>query len=93
MSIDELFRHATHESIRVITKSGAIFVIEAADEFEQEIAQLRASPRFMAFLAQRSQEKAGSISLDAFEQEIEAEIAQQLRQVQSLATDERSDSQ
>jgi hypothetical protein len=48
----------------VIAKDGTIFVLEPADEFEREIAQLGQSERFMAFLAERSKEP-GGISLEA----------------------------
>ena len=75
ITMDALLRHATSETIRVITKDGNILVIEAADEFEQEIAQLRMSKLFMDFLAQRSQERDGSISLDELDREIEEAIA------------------
>ncbi|MEI8307519.1 MAG: hypothetical protein WCF99_10700 [Chloroflexales bacterium] len=61
-----------------ITKEGHTLVIEAADEFEREIALLRNSHAFMEFLAQRSQEKEGSISLDDMNREIDAAIAKEM---------------
>lgn len=77
VTIDELFRRAADEAIRVITKDGHTFVIELADEFEREVALLSQSERFMAFLAERSRNKEGSISLDELEREIELELARE----------------
>jgi hypothetical protein len=58
----------------VFTQDGQTFVIEPADAFEQEVATLRQSDAFMTFLAERSKQKQGSISLDALEREIDAEL-------------------
>ena len=63
LTIDDLFQAATSEALHVIAKDGTIFVLEPADEFEREIAQLGQSEKFMAFLAERSQET-GGISLE-----------------------------
>jgi hypothetical protein len=63
LTIDELFQAATSEAVHVIAKDGTIFVLEPADEFEREIVQLGQSEKFMAFLAERSQET-GGISLE-----------------------------
>ena len=59
----ELLQAATDEPVHVIAKDGALFVLEPADEFEREVAQLSQSKKFMAFLAERSQET-GGISLE-----------------------------
>lgn len=75
LTVDELLRLAADETIRVIARDGQAFVIEPADDFEQEVAQLRQSKSFMAFLAERSKAKQGSISLDAFEREINEALA------------------
>ena len=63
LTIDELFRAAADEPVHVIAKNGATFVLESTDEFEREVAQLGQSAKFMAFLAERSQET-GGISLE-----------------------------
>ena len=47
----------------MIAKDGTIFVLEPADEFEREVAQLGQSKPFMAFLAERAKET-GGISLE-----------------------------
>jgi hypothetical protein len=75
ISVDELFRLAANMPIQVIAKDGQIFVIEPADNFEQEVTRLRQSKQFMAFLAERSAKKQGSISLDEFDREIDEALA------------------
>jgi len=75
MTVDELLRLAADATIHVIAKDGQTFVIEIADDFEQEVAMLRQSEKFMAFLAERSKNKHGSISLDELEREIDEELA------------------
>ena len=59
----------------VFMQDGQTFVIEPADAFEQEVATLRQSNAFMTFLAERSKQKQGSMSLDELEREIDAELA------------------
>lgn len=75
MTLDELFRRAASEPIRVITKEGTTLVIEAADEFDREVAMLQASPACMAFLAERARATDGSIALDELDRQIDAELA------------------
>ena len=77
MTVDELFRLAAAMPIQVIAKDGQTFVIEPADDFEREVARLRQSPRFMAFLAERSAKRQGSISLDEFDREIDEALARE----------------
>jgi hypothetical protein len=77
MTVDELFRLAADMPIHVIAKDGQTFVIEPADDFEQEVAKLRQSEQFMAFLAQRSTKKQGSVSLDELEREIDEALARE----------------
>jgi hypothetical protein len=74
ITLDELFRVAADEKVLVVAKDGTTFVIEPADSFEQEVAMLRQSEKFMTFLAERSKEQA-TISLDELEQEIDDELA------------------
>jgi hypothetical protein len=57
LTLEELFQAAASEAVHVIAKDGTVFVLEPADEFEREVAQL------MAFLAERSKET-GGISLE-----------------------------
>jgi hypothetical protein len=76
ITLDELFRAAADERVLVVAKDGTTFVIEPADSFEQEVAMLRNSKKFMTFLAERSQEQA-TISLDELEREIDDELARE----------------
>jgi hypothetical protein len=77
MTVDDLFRLAADMPIHVIAKDGQTFVIESADDFEQEVARLRQSKQFMAFLAERSAKKQGSISLDELDREIDEALARE----------------
>ena len=77
LSIDELFDLATERPIQVIAKDGQTFVIEPADDFDQEVARLRQSQPFKAFLAERRANKQGSISLDELDREIDAALARE----------------
>jgi hypothetical protein len=76
ITLDELFRVAADEKVHVVSKDGTTFVVEPADTFEQEVAMLRQSKTFMAFLAERSKEQA-TISLDELEQEINDELTRE----------------
>ena len=76
ITLDELFRIAEDEPVQIVSKAGTTFVIEPADAFEQEVAMLRQSKKFMAFLADRSKEQA-TISLDELEREINDELARE----------------
>ena len=76
ITLDELFRVAADETVHVVAKDGTPFVIELADSFEQEVAMLRQSKKFMSFLAERSKEQA-TISLDELEREIDDELARE----------------
>lgn len=63
LTTEELFHAAASQAVHVITKDGMIFVLEQADEFEREVAQLGQSEPFTVFLAERARET-GGISLD-----------------------------
>jgi hypothetical protein len=52
-----------------LSEYGSEFILEAADEFDREVADLGQSEKFMLFLAERSQEP-GSISLEELEQRL-----------------------
>jgi hypothetical protein len=69
VSVAELLRLARTESVRVIDKEGDEFIVEAADAFEREVAELSQSDKFMAFLAERSKEP-GVISLEDLERKL-----------------------
>lgn len=73
ITLDEIVRQAADEPVHIISKDGQTFVLEPADAFEQEVAQLRHSRPFMEFLAERSKQK-GALSLEQLEQEIAEEL-------------------
>jgi methyl-accepting chemotaxis protein len=67
MSVTALLQAARQESVRILSEDGSEFILEAADAFDREVAELGQSEKFMSFLADRSQEP-GSISLKDLEQ-------------------------
>jgi len=70
ISIDDLLLYVGADAVRITSKDGNEFVLEAADSFEREVNELGRSTKFREFLAQRSAEP-GRISLA----EIEARLA------------------
>ena len=54
MSLTALLQAARQESIRILSEDGNEFILEAADEFDREVAELGQSEKFMSFLAERS---------------------------------------
>jgi hypothetical protein len=69
MSIDELLEMAAGETVLLRSKSGGEFILEAADAFDREVAELGRSKRFMAFLQQRFQEP-GRIPIEDIERRL-----------------------
>jgi hypothetical protein len=69
MSLTVLLQAARQESIRILSEDGSEFILEAAAEFDREVAELGHSEKFMSFLTERSQEP-GSISLEELEQRL-----------------------
>ncbi len=78
VGIDELLRSVGGDMVRITSKDGDEFILEAADAFEREADELGQSGKFMAFLAERSSES-GRISL--------AEIESRLAGVESASRD------
>ena len=72
ITVDELLHTAVGETVLIRSRDGMTFVLEAADSFQREVAELASSEEFMAFLAQRSKEPA-SLSLDEIEQRLALE--------------------
>jgi hypothetical protein len=56
ISIDELLESAGADVVRITSKGGDEFLLEAADAFEREAKELGHSAKFMAFLEARSAE-------------------------------------
>jgi hypothetical protein len=55
--------------MKTIDPSGDEFVLEAADAFDREVAELSRNERFMAFLAGRA-EQPGTISLEEIDRRL-----------------------
>jgi hypothetical protein len=72
VTVTELLRAARTEAVRIVDEEGEEFIVEAADAFEREVAELGQSEKFMAFLAERSKEP-GVISLDDLERKLAQE--------------------
>jgi len=62
---------ARKKSVLLVSKDGATFVLEEADEFDREVAELGSSEKFMRFLRKRSREKAVT-SIEEFAEELTA---------------------
>ncbi len=58
LSITELLRLAIKEHLFLQDSKGQKFVLAPVDDFQQEVELLGNSERFMAFLEERSKEKA-----------------------------------
>ncbi len=56
-SVDELLALARRETVLLVSRDGASFVLEEAHDFDREVEQLGNSNSFMRFLAKRSREK------------------------------------
>lgn len=69
ITVEELFHLARADSVLVRNRDGGEFVVEAADAFDHEVAELQHSDKFMTFLAERCQEK-GSVSLEDIERRL-----------------------
>ena len=79
VSVADLLQCARTEPVRILNEEGEAFILEAADAFEREVAQLGQSEKFIAFLAERSKEP-GGMSLDDLERKLssaEEETSQQ----------------
>ena len=59
-SVGELLAMARKKSVLLVSKDGATFVLEEADEFDREVAELGVSEKFMKFLTRRSRNQTGA---------------------------------
>ena len=69
ITLEELFRAARSESVLIVTDEGQEYILEAADDFDREVAELGRSEKFMDFLAQRRKES-GRIPLEEIERRL-----------------------
>ena len=53
ITFEELFRVADSDPVLIVAKDGQEYLLESANEFECEVAQLGQSKKFMDFLAER----------------------------------------
>jgi hypothetical protein len=71
ITVEELLRLAASDSVMILDEDGREFLLEAADDFDREVAQLGQSERFMAFLAERSREP-GSVPIEEVRRRLDA---------------------
>ena len=69
-SVSELLAMARKKSVLVLSQDGTRFLLEEADEFDREVAELGNSDRFMGFLRQRAQQK-GVTSIEEFASQLD----------------------
>jgi hypothetical protein len=53
ITLEELLEVASVEGVRIITARGQTFVLEEADDFDQEVEMLGQSQKFQEFLKER----------------------------------------
>lgn len=68
-SVEDLLSIARREVVLLISKDGTSFVLEEADGFEREAAELGNSDAFMKFLEDRSREE-GATPIEKFAVEL-----------------------
>jgi hypothetical protein len=74
LNVADLIALAKQETVLLVTADGQEFLLAEADDFEQEVAQLRSSQSFQAFLTARSLSQP-RYSLEEIEQEIDQELS------------------
>jgi hypothetical protein len=72
--LDSVLGMASVEPLLIVTADGRRYCLAEADDFDQEVAALRASPAFQRFLDERHQSQT-RVSLDDVEAEIDRELA------------------
>jgi len=55
-SVDDLLRLAAGGPVRIRSRNGEEFILESADAFDREVAELSRSETFLSFLAERARE-------------------------------------
>ncbi len=76
LDVLDLIDLARQEPVLLLTADGREFMFSQADDFDQEVAALRASRAFQQFLVERSASK-NRIPLEEIERGIEQELADQ----------------
>ena len=57
-SLGDLLAMARKKCVLLVSKDGATFILEEADDFDREVADLGGSEKFMRFLRKRSKQRA-----------------------------------
>jgi hypothetical protein len=70
ITVEELLKLASEDSVRILSADGKAFVLEGADTFEEEVKLLRKSKKFQRFLRERSKEPA-TTSLEDYRRSLE----------------------
>jgi bifunctional DNA-binding transcriptional regulator/antitoxin component of YhaV-PrlF toxin-antitoxin module len=73
LTLEELLQLASGDAVRVIRGDGHEFIIAPADTFEEEVARLGNSKRFMRFLEKRSKNRTGR-SLEEVERDLNLKV-------------------
>jgi PHD/YefM family antitoxin component YafN of YafNO toxin-antitoxin module len=73
LDLPDLLRLARQEPVLLVTAGGEEFVVSEADDFEDEVEQLRTCASFQHFLEQRAAET-DVLSLDELEALLDAEM-------------------
>ncbi|MBI3797111.1 MAG: hypothetical protein HY268_09120 [Deltaproteobacteria bacterium] len=68
-TVEELLRVARTETVRIVNIEGDEFILEAADAFAREVAELGQGEKFMTFLAERAK-ASGGLSLEDLERKL-----------------------
>ena len=92
VNLDELLLSVGDDVVRITSKEGDEFVIEAADTFEREADELGRSAKFMAFLTERSAES-GRMSLADIESRLAESESTSLAPGATAETEQDSNSQ
>lgn len=74
LSVEELLAIARQETVFLVSPDGTNFVVEEADDFDQEVAQLGSSEKFMKFLEKRFRER-GVTSIEQIADELNSRKA------------------
>ena len=77
-SVAQLLAMARKKSVLLVSKDGATFVLEEADEFDKEVAELGGSEKFIKFLSKRSKKEAVT-SIEEFAKQLIQETHNKLR--------------
>lgn len=69
ITLEELLHAARSETVLIVTEEGQRYILEAADDFDREVAALGSSREFLDFLAERRKEP-GRIALEEVERRL-----------------------